>query len=158
MLTFVLISLGAAAAFYILSPMWSKQHEPFDTTDERTKELERLAKEKQKRYNDIKDLDFEYGIGKMAEVDYQSLRKEAVVEAARLLQRIDAIHAGSNGFSPVTDEYLENLIRSKRKFDAGDGDVIIQTGGQILECPGCHFHNEVTAKFCSECGTRLVKA
>lgn len=157
MFTFFMIALGLAAAFFVVTPFWSRQPWSFDPSDEKTKELERLAKEKQKIYNDIKDLDFEYGIGKMAESDYHALRKDAMTAAAKILQHIDAVQTRSNGTGYLTDEYLENLIRAKRKVADASAGVIVQTGDNILICPACSFHNHVTAKFCTECGTRLTK-
>ncbi len=153
MLTAVMVLIALIAATAVFMPLFAKITPPFDPADEKTKELEGLIKRKNKIYSDIKDLDFEYGIGKMAESDYQALRKESVTEAARVLQRIDSLQTKSNG--SFTDEQIEQLIRSKRKPSAGEIAVAMQQ--DYLECTGCGFHNHVTAKFCSECGTRLVR-
>jgi hypothetical protein len=158
MFTFILIVLGLAALAFVLRPLLGKEYIPYDQRDDKTIRIDALISRKNKIYADIKDLDFEFSIGKMAEDDYRSLRKQSMAEVADVIRQIDA-HGGaaSEGNGSISDEYLEKLISAKRKKTTNDGEVLIASRPEILACSQCGTENNVNAKFCSECGTKLVK-
>ena len=153
MLVIFFISLVVLA--FVLMPLFAKQAIRFDLTDEPSRELERLVRRKNKIYSDIKDLDFEFGIGKMAEDDYHSLRKDCVREVAEILHQIDSHKKLSDGNGKVTNDFLEKLIASKRKIRPHE--VLIEARDEMLACPNCGFTNYVHAKFCSDCGAKLTR-
>lgn len=157
MLTFIIIVFGLIALVYVLKPLLSKEYIPFDQRDEKTIKLDALISTKNKIYTDIKDLDFEFNIGKMAEEDYRSLRKQSMSEVADVIRQIDSYGVSSEGNGTITDEYLEKLISAKREIKSADGEVIIASHPEILACSQCGYENNLEAKFCSECGTKLVK-
>ncbi len=155
MITAFVIVLAAAALLFVLKPLFSSKFIRMDMTDARTRELEQLVKRKNKVYSDIKDLDFEFGIGKMAENDYQSLRKECIHEVADILRLIDSHEKLSDGNGKITNAYLEQIIASKRKVKPDE--ILMQTHPEILACASCGFENNLRAKFCTECGTKLTQ-
>lgn len=157
MFTFFLITLGLLTLVYVVKPLFSKEFIAYDHRDDRTIKLDALIAQKNKIYADIKDLDFEFNIGKMAEDDYRSLRKQSMAEVADVIRQIDAYGVLTEGNGKITDEYLEKLISAKRKTKSPEGEVMISTHPEILACSQCGFENNMDAKFCSECGTKLVK-
>lgn len=158
MLTFSIITLALIALAFVLMPLFSKDYIAFDQRDEKTIKLDALVSKKNKLYTDIKDLDFEYNIGKMADDDYRSLRKQSMAEVTDVIRQIDAYgDVSSEGNGKITDEYLEKLISSKRKIKTTEGEVVIASHPEILACSQCGYENNMEAKFCSECGTKLVK-
>ncbi|HNB57850.1 MAG TPA: hypothetical protein PKV06_12835, partial [bacterium] len=74
MLSLLMILLSAAAFGYALYPLFSKKVMPYGLKPIKDQHRDDLSNLKQKLYTDIKDLDFEYGVGKIAESDYQNLR------------------------------------------------------------------------------------
>lgn len=54
-------------------------------------ELDALLRRKAMLYQNMKDLEFEYQMGKLSEADYERLREEDRAEAARILAEIDAL-------------------------------------------------------------------
>lgn len=158
MLSFIIISIGLTALAFVLKPLMSKEYIAFDQRDEKTIKLDSLLSKKNKIYIDIKDLDFEFGIGKMAEDDYRSLRKQSMAEVADVIHEIDISGGGSSeGNGKITDDYIEKLIAAKRKTTATEGEIVITSHPEILTCSQCGLENNIEAKFCSECGTKLVK-
>ncbi|HMV25904.1 MAG TPA: zinc ribbon domain-containing protein [bacterium] len=146
MLSLLMILLSAATFGYVLYPLFSKNVMPYGLKPIKDQHRDDLANMKQKLYTDIKDLDFEYGIGKIAEADYQNLRQATLKELADVLKRMDAIEQGDNGNGKISDEYLEHLIQSRRAKT-----IVVQKA----ICPSCQHENMKTAKFCSECGAKL---
>lgn len=89
-LTCILISL--AAAIYVFRPLLSTAGSPFlADIDSRTAGLKRLLRRKETIYENIKDLDFEYKMGKLSDEDYQRLHQDYLTEAYGVVSRIEAI-------------------------------------------------------------------
>lgn len=89
-LTCILISL--AAAFYVFRPLLSTAGSPFLVDiDSRSTGLKRLLRRKETIYENIKDLDFEYKMGKLSDEDYQRLHQDYLAEAYGVVNQIEAI-------------------------------------------------------------------
>ena len=89
-LTCILISL--AAALYVFRPLLSTASGPFlGDIDSRSTGLKRLLRRKETIYENIKDLDFEYKMGKLSDEDYQRLHQDYLAEAYEVVSQIEAI-------------------------------------------------------------------
>ncbi|MCY3758360.1 MAG: hypothetical protein OXG96_11615 [Acidobacteria bacterium] len=89
-LTCILISL--AAAFYVFRPLLSTAGSSFlADIDSRSTGLKRLLRRKETIYENIKDLDFEYKMGKLSDEDYQRLHQDYLAEAYGVVSQIEAI-------------------------------------------------------------------
>jgi len=89
-LTCTLISL--AAAIYVFRPLLSTASSPFLVDiDSRSTGLKRLLRRKETIYETIKDLDFEYKMGKPSDEDYQRLHQDYLTEASGVVNQIEAI-------------------------------------------------------------------
>jgi predicted RNA-binding Zn-ribbon protein involved in translation (DUF1610 family) len=91
----------------------------------------------------LRDLDFDYQTGKIAEQDYTILRSELLAQAAQLI-----------GTQETEDEAIENLIRARRKAlsevqapKCGQCDRELSVDDRF--CPGC---GEPAGTACSKCG------
>ncbi|MDE2756017.1 MAG: hypothetical protein OXU26_14170 [Acidobacteriota bacterium] len=92
-LTCILISL--AAAIYVFRPLLSTAGSPFLVDiDSRSTGLKRLLRRKETIYENIKDLDFEYKMGKLSDEDYQRLHQDYLAEAYGVVSQIEAIQPG----------------------------------------------------------------
>jgi rRNA maturation endonuclease Nob1 len=81
----------------------------------------------------VRDLDFDYKTGKVAEEDYNSLRSQ-------MLARVASLDALSN----TIDEAIEQEIASRRKCSSnGKG------------CPNCKTRLKTDDQFCPKCGTGI---
>ena len=89
-LTCILIS--AAVALYVFRPLLSTAGSPFlADIDSRSTGLKRLLRRKETIYENIKDLDFEYKMGKLSEEDYHRLHQDYLREAYEVVSQIEAI-------------------------------------------------------------------
>jgi len=57
--------------------------------------LNYLQERKEVVYENLRDLNFEYNAGKLAEADYQSMRNSLEDEAATVLAEIERLQSGS---------------------------------------------------------------
>jgi len=117
----------------------------------------------------IRDLDFDFQIGKVTQEDYETLRAQLVVKAAEYLQT-----------KKQEDEKIEEMIRarlqavkSSAKCEKCGGEIRPQdhycpTCGTVVKnqtpsnipapqntCPGCGKSVKDADLFCTGCGTRL---
>jgi hypothetical protein len=106
---------------------------PFQHLDERKAAI----------YENLRDLQFEYRVGKLSDDDYQSTKRDLQKELAGVLGEVDRlkIQLGMNGAAPP----------------AAPPPQTRTTG---LVCPSCGARFEKELKFCGECGKpmKAVKA
>ena len=105
----------------------------------------------------LRDLDFDFQVGKVSEDDYTSLRARLVAEAARTLQ------------DDKNDE-IEALIQARKASKAKAAACAhcgetLETGNQFCphcgaavedSCPSCGNNLNAGDVFCSSCGTQLA--
>ncbi len=143
----LLAATAILLTLYVVLPLYKRQGSRRLRIDRRAEEIELLVRHKNKLYADIRDLDFEFGIGKMAEQDYQTLRSEAIQDVAEVMRKLDAAHHARGGNGHVTDSVIEQWILSRRKATT---DAI-----EVVECPTCREKSVANAKFCMHCGGPL---
>jgi hypothetical protein len=101
--------------------------------------FEHLDERKAAIYENLRDLQFEYRLGKLSDEDYRSTKKDLQKDLAHVLAEVDKIkaHFGVNGTaSPAAEPAPSGLV-----------------------CPSCGASFEKSLKFCGECGKPMkVKA
>ena len=95
-------------------------------------------------YENLRDLQFEYRLGKLSDEDYQSTKRDLQKDLAGVLAEVDRIKAEMNGAGTLA----EPPKAKKKKPDIA------------LVCPSCGAKFEKELKFCGECGKPMkeVKA
>ena len=94
-------------------------------------------------YENLRDLQFEYRVGKLSEADYQKTKQDLQSELAQVLAEVDRVRAGLA--SPVSTPKAPAAVPAKPK----------PTG---LVCPSCGAKFEKELKFCGECGKPMKVA
>jgi hypothetical protein len=90
-------------------------------------------------YENLRDLQFEYRVGKLSDDDYQATKKDLQKELAKVLAEVDRI---KNGAAPVTP------VAAAAAAPKADG----------MTCPHCAAKFEKPLKFCGECGKPMQVA
>lgn len=93
-------------------------------------------------YENLRDLNFEYRVGKLSDADYQRTKLELQSELANVLAEIDRLNAESPGAVKARPE------KPAAAVEAGSGTV----------CPHCKATFDKPLRFCGECGKAMVKA
>ena len=92
-----------------------------------------LEERKAQIYDNLRDLQFEYRLGKLSDEDYQKTKVGLQAELAKVLAEMDAIK--------VT--VLKPVVKSEPEPDG-------------RTCPHCGATFERTLKFCGECGKAMA--
>ncbi len=103
---------------------------PFQHLDERKAAI----------YENLRDLQFEYRVGKLSDQDYQHTKKDLQRELAGVMAEVDRIklQLGSNGSVPPP--------------------VPAAPAADPLACPHCGARFPQPLKFCGECGKAMKVA
>lgn len=169
----LVIVLGLAALLLIGYPLW-QQTRP-DSVFQVNRAGQTLE-EYQARYEatlaSIKDLMFDYEMGKVAEADYQMLLEKAKQEAANIRKNIDQRKQASADLPDAElDSEIEGLILAARQNAAAvNGNLLnavaeeierlrqAPAGGQTTGCPNCGSATLPGDAFCNHCGCALPVA
>ena len=95
-------------------------------------------------YENLRDLQFEYRLGKLSDEDYQHTKKDLQKELAAVLAEVDTLRAAltAGGVGAVA----EAAKPAKPKAPAG------------FVCPSCGATFKDPLKFCGECGKPMKAA
>jgi hypothetical protein len=98
-----------------------------------------LEERKAQIYENLRDLQFEFRLGKLSDADYQKTKVDLQLELAKVLAEIDAVQPPA----PV-----------QRKAAAAVGQPKVKLDGKT--CPHCSATFAQPMKFCGECGKAMV--
>jgi NADH pyrophosphatase NudC (nudix superfamily) len=95
-----------------------------------------LEQRKVQIYENLRDLQFEYRVGKLSDLDYQQTKRDLQKELAGVMAEVDRIKDELK-LSPAAPAAKSKPV--KRESDP-------------LTCPHCSAHFDKELKFCGECG------
>ncbi|MBI1869596.1 MAG: zinc ribbon domain-containing protein [Chlamydiae bacterium] len=117
----------AISVVYVLMPLYQSGGSSLLSLPE-DPEFSYLEEKRATVYTNLKDLDLDFAIGKVSEVDYQRIRSESKEEAAKILTEMDKL-----------DLQIERELQNR----------------PFRECSSCGKPLPVNAKFCPECGGKI---
>jgi hypothetical protein len=139
-LTVVSVSLVGLGAYRILAPLVSHQPDAGMTIGGRT----RIALEREKALvlRSLKELEFDFAMGKMAKADYDEMSSRLRARALGLMRQLDAGGGYRDQIAKEIESRLSHEPSIRLKPDS--------TG--VCECG---TRNDPDAKFCKNCGAKL---
>ncbi|GAB4436157.1 MAG: hypothetical protein Kow0031_17920 [Anaerolineae bacterium] len=169
-ITITLIAGLVLAALALVSyPLWqqSKQHQMVLAAPLPGQTPREIEARYQATLASIKDLMFDYEMGKLTHDDYNTLLVKSKTEAARLRQMLDRMTFES-GISPEVDAQIEALIADTRQLPLnrnGNRALLKQidrniaqlksSNGHCTACPHCDGRVLLSDSFCPSCGLAL---
>jgi hypothetical protein len=127
------ICLALLTGLFVAYPLLQKRQQRVSFADNHR--AEELEARKAEIYAAIKDIDFDFQMGKLSKEDYEQLRSQYKSEAVGLLKRIDQAHG-------------------KRKDDGG-ARAGADRPGSAKFCHQCGQPLSSSDKFCSSCGEKV---
>ncbi len=111
-----------------------------------------LEERKSTIYDNLRDLQFEYRLGKLSDQDYQQTKLDLQRELAAVLAEIDAIAAKKPGAPPAKSASSPTTLPSPDRKGA------VPSAQPGLVCPHCGAKFPSPLKFCGECGKSMTAA
>jgi hypothetical protein len=102
-----------------------------------------LEREKTLVLRSIKELEFDFAMGKVSQADFDEMAGRLRRRAIGLIQQLDA----NAGYREQIEREIERLVTAPAGTPAPD----VRTG----TCPACATRNDRDARFCKQCGTSL---
>ena len=99
-------------------------------------------------YENLRDLQFEYRLGKLSDVDYQATKRDLQKELAAVLAEVDKLKLQLAPPAPV----VAAAAKPQAAAHAVNGN------GAANVCPSCGAKFEKALKFCGECGKAMKVA
>ncbi len=136
--------LVVIAGIYVLTPLFKEPGGNLEVELLAETELDRLLSRKAVVYSNLKDLEFEYRMGRLSDGDFRRLEAGYKSEAAKLLQDLDRL-----GVPKDLDETIERDIAARKtKLFPGAAEM-------TRRCPSCGAASPIGKKFCADCGGKL---
>ena len=89
-------------------------------------------------YENLRDLQFEYRLGKLSDADYQSTKTDLQKQLAGILAEVDRIKSGAPAIPAPAPAAAAPVVATAAR-----------------ECPHCGAKFERDLKFCGECGKAM---
>jgi hypothetical protein len=131
----VAVMLALGAMFYTLFVRQQDIPEPIPVSP-----IEHLEDRKRAIYDNLRDLQFEYRLGKLSDEDYQQNKVALQRELAGVLAE--------------TEETVKRLGGSTVRVEAKAAKQAKAKAGTV--CPHCHATFPQPLKFCGECGKAMA--
>lgn len=151
-LTLLWLSALVVAVFVVLGyPFWrTTLPQARLRADQLDTDQERLLRRKEGLYSTIKDLEFEYRMGKLSHEDYEQLQRAYRAKALTVMKELDERSSVGEPALPrcAACGHANPLISN---FCEACGERL---GGEDV-CPGCHTRRIAGDRFCRVCGRHL---
>jgi hypothetical protein len=143
-MTVVSVSFVGLGTYRILAPLVSSEPETSITIGGRT----RIAMEREKALvlRSLKELEFDFAMGKMAKADFDEMSGRLRARALGLMRQLDA---GGGYRDQIAKEITARL---EKDGSSPPPETVVEAPGL---CPACDTQNDRDAKFCKNCGAQL---
>ncbi len=111
-------------------------------------QLDYLLEKKAVLYDNLRDLNLEYRMGKLSDADYQRLKQQLQFEIGGVLQQVES-HQAPPSAPPARYRPVQGVAEPRVARPAPTTERI---------CPRCGATNSSRNKFCGECGEMIVEA
>lgn len=161
----IILIITVFVAIYIALPFFFRRKE-LDTfpsesevahQDPIIEKLKNLNNQKDSLYAAIKDIEFDYGLGKLSQEDYQELNAKYKNEAASVLKEIDSIEK-EGGVNTLDQELEQEILAYRKSSTISDSDIeneISAFRANNQNCPSCGAEYNSEDSYCSKCGAKV---
>ena len=149
MFTVIACILTVGVLLYILGVRPKDLPEPLPVSP-----FQHLDDRKAAIYENLRDLQFEYRVGKLSDADYQQTKKDLQKELAQVLAEVDRVRE-QLGAKPAK---TVAATPAARQAATGRSPADQEVRPTVFVCPTCNAEFDKDLKFCGECGKPMRKA
>lgn len=176
----LIVSLVGGVLALIAYPLWQQTRpEAIFRVNHSGQTLEEYQARYQAILDAIKDLMFDYEMGKVSREDYEILLNQTKLEAANLRRQIDHLSSAVVEVDVSLDAEIETLVAQFKNSGINGNEALIReveaeiellkdleldeqadtasAADETLICPNCHQPVRADDAFCSRCGQSLAE-
>lgn len=139
------ILVATAVLIFVFRPLFATRGE-LERSTRRADRRRQLLEDRETLYDAIRELDFDYRMGKVEDDDYRTTRARYETQAVELLKAIDQ----GNGRAEAIDDRIEQEVAALRRPRRGKKEA------KPAPCPACGSRTPASARFCPRCGAPLT--
>lgn len=136
------------AGVYVVTPLFKEPKGNLEVELLAETELDRLLNRKAIIYSNLKDLEFEFKMGRLSDADFRRLEAGFKNEAAVILHKLDQLGVENN----LDDKIEKEIANRKEKLRPSGSSTRTREQGR---CPFCGAEVIAGKKFCADCGNRI---
>lgn len=145
------ILIAASVIGFVFQPLFSA-HKQLVYTPGREKRQNKLLEEREMLFEALRELDFDYKMGKVEKTDYLQTRPRY---AARAIDLMKAIEKESSQFGEVEDRIEKVEDRIEKEIIAIRNISKRKSSSQSVACTNCKVIVPSNARFCPQCGISI---
>jgi hypothetical protein len=147
-----IIFILGVAGYWILQPLLTPKGLESGSPQSRAVKDKALEKSKEDVYAAIKEMEMDFGMGKISEEDYQDLKSRYKSKALHILKELDGVEGGED-----VDAAIEREVRQLRmeKEPESEKRHEKETALQLNFCPQCGKKVGPSDNFCHGCGMKF---
>jgi hypothetical protein len=116
-----------------------------------------LEERKSAVYANLRDLTFEYRLGKLSDPDYEKTKHGLQEELAKVMAELDSLPGASAPASAAKPAPAQASKSQPTQAKPGPAKAV-EAGIDPLVCPHCQARFDKPMKFCGECGKPMPEA
>lgn len=145
------VVLAAIALWRVLDPLSRGGAAVLESAPRVAGRLREVEREKALVLKAIKEIELDYQMRKIAEVDYKEMVERYRARALRLISELEA---GDN-FRPLIERELRDRLARGDAPAETPADAPTASAAKTTACPSCGANNDDDAQFCKKCGGKL---
>ena len=161
-----LAALASGVVLFVLFPIFARASEVSQRPTAIAQERRSLSEKKDRLYEAIKDVEFEYQAGKLSDTDYKSVRTDCLAQAAEVIARLEEIDESDAAGAKATEEKDSVAVdvasgpscRSCEQKNPAGAQFCMRCGSKMTNpanCPQCGTELQNEARFCNACGVAI---
>jgi hypothetical protein len=147
-----IIFIIAIVGYLVLQPLLRPKGLESHSSERLAIKEETLKKSKEDVYAAIKEMDMDFGMGKISEEDYQDLKSRYKSKALHILKELDGVERGEDVDAVIEGEVRQLRRKTETESESANGK---ESEGQINFCPECGKRVAPKDNFCKGCGKKL---
>jgi len=163
---FLILALFIVVALFVSKPLFEHQATSVSKTEQA---YSALLAEHDRVVSALKELEFDFALGKIPEEDYPRQRQALILRGAELLKELDAYKekfASAKVVSEQAEQPGEQLEKKPIEASSVQRDDVLESliaerkrkrqGKAVGFCPQCGAPIHESDMFCSRCGAKLA--
>lgn len=147
----ILFGLLLGACYWIINPLLQQDDHQNGLTPKPEDILEAFKDKKDGAYAAIRELEFDLSMGKLAEEDFQILKRQYSQEAVGYMKEMDKLESLQATYSKPAETDFD------REIEQGVAEIRnpVPTARKYIYCTSCGEMAEVDSRYCTACGSNL---